>query len=145
MSVGNVWLIKSEPDKYSWDDLNRDGRTFWDGVRNYQARNNLQAMQVGDLCLYYHSVAEKQIVGLARVVRQAYQDPTTEDERWRVVDVEPFAALKRPLSLEAIKGDEVLREMAIVRQSRLSVAPVTREQFERVLALTGTQVTGVSA
>ena len=102
----NYWLIKSEPGDYSWDDLVKDKRTYWDGVRNFQARNNLKNMKEGDLCLFYHSVNEKSNIGIAKVVREHYQDPTTEDERWVVVDVAPESAFKRPVSLADIKADE---------------------------------------
>ncbi len=131
----SYWLVKSEPFKYSWDDLNRDGRTYWDGVRNYTARNNLQAMKTGDWALYYHSNEGKEVVGIAEIVREAYPDPTTDDERWVVVDVKPVAPLSEPVTLAAIKGDPALRDMVLVRQSRLSVMPVTAKEFNRVLKL----------
>lgn len=134
------WLVKQEPSAYPFAQLVADGRTHWDGVRNYQARNNLAEMGKGDLVLYYHSVNEKAVVGLARVVKAAYPDPTTDDERWVVVDLEAVKALKRPVPLAEIKADDVLSEMALVKQSRLSVMPVTRKQFERVLKLGGTKV-----
>src|ERR1051325_4922467 len=102
----NHWLVKSEPFKYSWEKFNQEGRTFWDGVRNYQARNNLRAMQVGDLVLWYHSNEGKEIVGIARVVKEAYQDPTTDDKNWLVVDLEPVESLKRAVTLEEIQKDE---------------------------------------
>ncbi|MBI1358134.1 MAG: EVE domain-containing protein [Acidobacteria bacterium] len=129
------WLVKSEPHKYAWDALVRDGQTFWDGVRNYQARNNLQAMKKGDQVLYYHSNEGKEIVGVAKVVKESYQDPTTDDERWVVVDLAPVKKLKKPVTLEQIKQDDRLREMALVRQSRLSVMPVTEDEFHLVLDL----------
>ncbi len=129
------WLVKSEPFKYSWDDLNRDGRTYWDGVRNYTARNNLQAMKAGDWALYYHSNEGKEVVGIAEIVREAYPDPTTDDERWVVVDVVPVAPLTEPVTLATIKGDPALRDMVLVRQSRLSVMPVSAKEFSRVLKL----------
>ncbi len=131
----NHWLLKSEPDAYSWDDLSRQKRGVWDGVRSFQARNNLRAMKVGDLALFYHSVSERRVVGVARVVREAYADPTAKEGDWSVVDVAPHQALAFPVTLDTIKADPLLREMAIVRQSRLSVAPVTKQQFDRVLAL----------
>ncbi len=131
----SYWLVKSEPFKYAWDELVKDGSTYWDGVRNYSARNNLRAMRKGDLVLYYHSNEGKEVVGIARVTRESYPDPTTDDERWLVVDVEPVKALAEPVSLAAIKGDPKLREMALVRQSRLSVMPVTKPEFDRVLKL----------
>ena len=117
------------------DELVKDGSTYWDGVRNYSARNNLRAMRKGDLVLYYHSNEGKEVVGIARVTRESYPDPTTDDERWLVVDVEPVKALAEPVSLATIKGDPKLSEMALVRQSRLSVMPVTKPEFDRVLKL----------
>ena len=131
----NYWLIKTEPNAYSWDDLVKDKRTYWDGVRNFQARNNLKNMEVGDLCLFYHSVNEKSNVGIAKVVREHYQDPTTEDERWVVVDVVPESAFKRPVTLADIKADERLSNMVLVRNSRLSVQPVKREEFDIVVGM----------
>lgn len=129
------WLVKSEPYKYSWDQLVKDKRTFWDGVRNYQARNNLQAMKKGDQVFFYHSNEGKEIVGLAKVVKEAYQDPTTDDARWVAVDIAPVKALKNPVSLERIKADEQLKDIALVRQGRLSVLPLKAEEFDRILAL----------
>jgi predicted RNA-binding protein with PUA-like domain len=131
----NHWLVKSEPFKYSWEKFNQEGRTFWDGVRNYQARNNLRLMEVGDLVLWYHSNEGKEIVGIARVVKTAYQDPTTEDTNWVVVDLEPVESLKRPVILEEIKKDERLKDIGLVRQGRLSVMGVKREEFDRILEL----------
>ena len=132
-----AWLIKSEPGKYSWEMLVRDRRTFWDGVRNYQARNNMQAMKKGDLCLFYHSVTGKEIVGVAKVVRGAYQDPTTTDDRWVVVDVAPGPAMKTPVTLADLKADPQTCEMALIRQSRLSVSPVTDKEYQAVLKMGG--------
>jgi predicted RNA-binding protein with PUA-like domain len=132
------WLVKSEPNKYAWDDLVRDGSTWWDGVRNYQARNNLRDMRVGDRVLYYHSNEGKQIVGVARVTKRAYQDPTSDDDRWLVVDLAPLKALRRPVTLEQIKQDAALAQMPLVTQSRLSVMPISASDFERVLKLGGT-------
>ena len=131
----NYWLVKSEPFKYSWDDFVKDGWTYWDGVRNYQARNNLRAMKKGDLALYYHSNEGKCIVGVARVIKEHYQDPTTEDERWSVVDLKPVKALKRPVTLEQIKETKGLENIALVRQSRLSVQPLTENEFDVIVAL----------
>lgn len=133
----NHWLVKSEPDKYSWDDLVKDGWTYWDGVRNYEARNNLQSMVVGDRLLYYHSNKGTAVVGIAEVTREHYQDPTTEDERWCVVDIKPVVALERPVTLAEIKGDSRLQDMVVARRSRLSVSPVTPEEYRRVLELGG--------
>lgn len=129
------WLIKSEPFKYSWEQFEKDGRTFWDGVRNYQARNNLKAMREGDLLFWYHSNEGLAIVGIAQVVKEAYQDPTTEDENWVVVDVVPFKKLVNPVSLAMIKSHPRLTSMALVRLSRLSVQPVTELEWELVLEL----------
>ena len=115
------WLVKSEPFKYAWDELVRDKWTYWDGVRNYEARNNLASMKKGDLLLYYHSNEGKEVVGVARVKKESYQDPTTDDDRWVVVDVSPVVALKEPVTLADIKADPKLAEMQLLRRSRLSV------------------------
>ena len=131
----NYFLVKSEPFKYSWDQFNKDGETFWDGVRNYQARNNLKAMKKGDLVLYYHSNEGKEVVGLAKVVKEFYQDPTTEDERWVVVDLAPVETFKHPVTLETIKADPLLQDIALVRQGRLSVMPLKAEEFDRIVQL----------
>ena len=131
----NHWLVKSEPFKYSWEKFNEDGRTFWDGVRNYQARNNLREMKEGDLVLFYHSNEGKEIVGIAKVVKEAYQDPTTDDTNWVVVDLSPVEALKTPVTLEQIKADPKLQDIGLVRQGRLSVMGVKREEFDYILAL----------
>lgn len=131
----NYWLIKSEPNTYSWDDLVKDKQTYWDGVRNYQARNNMKAMQKGDLALYYHSVNEKSIVGIAKIVKEYYQDPTTDDDRWVVVDVAPERPLKKPVTLADVKADERLAQMVLVKNSRLSVQPVKKEEFDIIIGL----------
>jgi predicted RNA-binding protein with PUA-like domain len=131
----NQLLVKSEPFKYIWEKFNKEGRTFWDGVRNYQARNNLRLMANGDLVMWYHSNEGKEIVGIARVVKEAYQDPTTEDPNWVVVDLEPVEPLKRAVTLEEIKADERLKDIGLVRQGRLSVMAVKREEFDRILEL----------
>jgi predicted RNA-binding protein with PUA-like domain len=131
----NHWLVKSEPVKYSWEKFNKEGRTFWDGVRNYQARNNLRLMQAGDLVMWYHSNEGKEIVGIARVVKEFYQDPTTEDPNWVVVDLEPVESLKKPITLDQIKADERLKDIGLVRQGRLSVMALKREEFDRILEL----------
>jgi predicted RNA-binding protein with PUA-like domain len=127
------WLVKSEPHKYSWDDLQKDGGTYWDGVRNYQARNNLRAMQVGDLVLYYHSNEGLAVVGVARVTKEAYQDPTTADDRWSVVDIEPVETLAAPITLSEMKQDKKLQDMVLIKQSRLSVMPVMKKEFDRII------------
>lgn len=129
------FLVKSEPFKYSWEQFNKDGRTFWDGVRNYQARNNMKDMKVGDLALFYHSNEGKNVVGIAKVVKEFYQDPTTEDDRWVVVDLAPVESLKNPVSLETIKGDDRLKDISLVRQGRLSVTTLKAEEFDRIVEL----------
>ena len=129
------WLVKSEPFKYSWDKFNEDGRTFWDGVRNYQARNNLREMQEGDLVLFYHSNEGKNVVGIAKVVKEAYQDPTTDDTNWVVVDLSPVEALKKPVSLEQIKAEESLKDISLIRQGRLSVMPLKATEFDKILEM----------
>jgi len=131
----NYFLVKSEPFKYSWEQFNKDGQTFWDGVRNYQARNNLKAMKEGDLVLFYHSNEGKEVVGIAKVVKEYYQDPTTEDTKWVVVDLAPIETFKKSVTLEQIKADEFLQDVALVRQGRLSVMPLKAEEFDRIVAL----------
>lgn len=131
----NYFLVKSEPFKYSWKQFLKDKQTFWDGVRNYQARNTLQAMKTDDLVLFYHSNEGKEVVGVAKVVKEAYQDPTTTDERWVVVDLAPVETLKAPVTLETIKADPLLQDIALVRQGRLSVMPLKQAEFDRILAL----------
>lgn len=127
------WLMKSEPFKYAWDELVKDGSTYWDGVRNYEARNNLAAMKIGDLALYYHSNEGKEVVGVARICKESYPDPTSDDERWVVVDIEPVVPLKEPVTLADIKADPKLAEMSLLRRSRLSVVPVERTEFTHIL------------
>ena len=129
------WLVKSEPVKYSWEKFNKEGRTFWDGVRNYQARNNLKEMKEGDLVLFYHSNEGKEVVGIAKVVKEFYQDPTTTDPNWVVVDLSPVESLKKPVTLEQIKADERLKDVGLVRQGRLSVMGLKREDFDRIVEL----------
>ena len=131
----NHWLVKSEPHKYSWEKFNEDGRTFWDGVRNYQARNNLKEMRTGDLVLFYHSNEGKEVVGIAKVVKEAYQDPTTSDKNWVVVDLEPVETLKQPVTLEQVKADDRLKDIGLVRQGRLSVMALKGEEFDRIIEL----------
>jgi len=131
----NYFLVKSEPFKYSWEQFNKDGQTFWDGVRNYQARNNLKDMKVGDLVLFYHSNEGKEVVGVAKVIKEYYQDPTTDDTKWVVVDLQPLETLAKPVTLETIKADPFLQQIALVRQGRLSVMPMKKEEFDRILEL----------
>ncbi len=129
------WLVKSEPFKYSWEKFNKEGRTFWDGVRNYQARNNLREMREGDLVLFYHSNEGKNVVGIAKVAKEAYQDPTTSDPNWVVVDLVPFQTLKNAVSLEQIKAEESLKDVSLVRQGRLSVMPLKANEFDKILEM----------
>ena len=138
--VRGTWLVKSEPSKYCWEDLVRDQWTYWDGVRSHGARNHLAAMRKGELVLYYHSNEGKEVVGVARVRRQAYPDPSADDERWLVVDLEPVRALAEPVTLATIKADAKLREIPLVRQSRLSVMPIPKPAFDRILALGRTRL-----
>lgn len=129
------WLVKQEPSTYSWDDFVSDGRTTWTGVRNYGARNNLRAMKVGDRVLFYHSVVGKQVMGIAKVVRAAYADPTAKEGDWSCVDLAPEKALARPVSLEEIKDVPALKEIALVKNSRLSVQPLSKAEFEEIVRL----------
>jgi predicted RNA-binding protein with PUA-like domain len=137
------WLLKTEPGTYSWDDLKKEKKTEWDGVRNYQARNNLQAMKKGDRCFIYHSVKQKEVVGTAKVIKTAYPDPTTDDERWVAVDIQAEKDMPNPVHLKTIKSDPALSEMLLVRNSRLSVSPVTDAQWKRIIEMgTGEMGTG---
>ena len=136
----SYWLVKSEPSKYPFSQLVKDRSTMWDGVRNYEARNNLRAMKKGDLVLYYHSNEGKEVVGVARVTRESYPDPTTDDERWLVVDLEPVRSLARSVTLAEIKANARLKRMPLVTHSRLSVMPIDEGAFKRVLALGRTRV-----
>ncbi|MEY3433005.1 MAG: hypothetical protein RL131_941 [Bacteroidota bacterium] len=131
------WLIKSEPFKYSWDQFVTDKVTYWDGVRNYAARNNLRAMKKGDQAFFYHSNEGLEIVGIAQVVKESYQDPTTEETAWVVVDFKPVKKLKNPVSLAAIKSNAKLANMALLRLSRLSVQPVAETEWKIVLQMAG--------
>lgn len=133
----NYWLIKSEPFKYSWDQFVKEGKTFWDGVRNYAARNNLKAMKKGDQVFFYHSNEGLEIVGIAEVVKEAYQDPTTEDPNWVVVDFAPVKALPKPVTLTQLKGDPFFADMDLIRLSRLSVGAVKATEWKKVLKLGG--------
>ena len=135
----NHWLVKSEPESYSWSDLVKDGATAWTGVRNFQARNNLRAMKKGDFVLFYHSVEGKEAVGLAKVTREAFADPTAKEGDWSAVEIAPVKVLAKPVTLETIKTDKILKEMFLVRNGRISVSPVTEPQFERLMTLAGTK------
>ena len=134
------WLVKQEPSKYSWEEFLKDKKTYWDGVRNYQARNNLQAMKKGDHVFFYHSVVGKQIVGIAQVTRESYPDPTTDDPAWVVVDLKPLKSLKVPVTLAQVKTHPKLNEIALVKQSRLSVIPLTQSEFKIILGLGKTKI-----
>ncbi len=136
----NYWLVKSEPDVYSFDQLTKDGRTRWDGVRNYQARNNLRAMQQGDICLYYHSNIGLEVVGIARVAKEHFPDPTAEKGDWSAVELEPVKLFARPVPLSEIKANPGLQDLLLVRNGRLSVMPVTSAEFSTLLALGGTEL-----
>lgn len=131
------WLVKSEPFVYSWEELEKDKTTTWEGVRNYAARNHLRSMKKGDKVLYYHSMEGLEIVGIAKVVKEAYQDPTTDEPAWLAVDLAPHRKLKKPVSLETIKQDPRLSNMALVRIGRLSVQPVSDEEWKTVMELAG--------
>ena len=133
----NYWLIKSEPSAYSIDKLKEDKQTFWSGVRNYAARNNLKAMKKGDICLFYHSVVDPGVVGLAKIVKESYQDPTTDETAWVVVDVAFVKKFKTPITLAEIKQDKALANMDLLRLSRLSVQSVKKEEYEHILGLAG--------
>jgi predicted RNA-binding protein with PUA-like domain len=135
--ANNYWLVKQEPEAYSWDQFVRDGRTAWTGVRNFLARNHLRAMREKDLVLYYHSVSDKQVVGIARVARAAYADPTAQEGDWSCVDLVPFKPLRQPVTLAQIKADKVLKGVALVKQGRLSVMPLSKAEYERILELAG--------
>ncbi len=136
----HYWLIKSEPYKYSFAQLLTDKRAVWDGVRNYEARNNLRAMKKGDLLLFYHSNEGKAVVGIARVAVEAYPDPSAQGEDWSAIDVEPVLALKSPVELEVIRSDPFLADIALLKRSRLSVVPVSPTHFDHVLALGKTKL-----
>jgi len=129
------WLVKQEPETYSWTTLVEEGKTAWTGVRNYQARNNLRAMSKGDPVLFYHSGESKEVVGIARVAKKAYPDPTATEGDWSGVDLVPLTALKEPVTLGLIKADNALKDILLIRNSRLSVMPLTQAQFNRILEL----------
>ena len=133
----NYWLVKSEPSAYSWEQLVKDKKTTWDGVRNYAARIHLRAMKKGDEVLFYHSNEGMEIVGIAKVDKETYQDPTTEDTNWVAVDIKPYKKLKKGVSLVQIKDDKRLKDMALVRIGRLSVQPVTEKEWKIIMELAG--------
>ena len=136
----HYWLVKQEPETYSWADSVTEGNSAWTGVRNYQARNNLRAMKKGDPVLFYHSGESQEVVGIARVAKEAYPDPTATEGDWSGVDLAPVKALKKPVSREVIKADKALKEILLIRNSRLSVMPLTESQFNRILELSETRV-----
>ena len=131
----NFWMVKQEPEVYSWTNFANDGRTDWTGVRNYQARNNLRDMRAGDRVLFYHSGKEKAVVGLAEVVKASYPDPTAEDPQWVAVDLKPVKPFETPVQLAAIRYDKRLSQLPLIRQSQLSVMPLTKEEFEAIVAM----------
>jgi predicted RNA-binding protein with PUA-like domain len=131
----NYWLVKQEPDSYSWSNFVKDGKTAWTGVRNFAARLNLRAMKKGDTAFYYHSNEGKEIVGIARITKEAYPDPTATEGDWVCVDLEPVKPLKKAIGLDVIKVDKLLKSMKLVKISRLSVSPVTKEEFDRIIEL----------
>jgi predicted RNA-binding protein with PUA-like domain len=130
-----LWLVKQEPETYSWDDFVRDGRTDWTGVRNFQARNNLRQMKAGDSVLFYHSGTGKCVVGIAEVAKAAYPDPTADDPQWVAVDIKPVKPLKEPVPLASIRYHPSLSNLPLIRQSQLSVMPITKEEFETILGM----------
>ncbi|MFO8066080.1 MAG: EVE domain-containing protein [Bacteroidales bacterium] len=129
----NHWLIKSEPKAYSWDRFVKEKKTIWDGVRNYQARNNMKEMKEGDQVLFYHSVSEKAVVGIAEVTKEFFPDPTTDDSRWVVVELKPLKKLNKPVSLEEVKKNKNLQEIALIKQARLSVMPLKKKEFDEIV------------
>ncbi len=129
------WLVKQEPTKYNWEKLVEDKETLWDGVRNYQARNNLEDMKKGDMVLFYHSVVGKEVMGIATVSKESYQDPSADDPRWLAVNIKPVKKLNQTVSLDAIKKHGQLQNIALIKQSRLSVLPLTRDEFQTILEL----------
>ena len=133
----NHWMVKSEPAAYSWEQFVKDGGTAWTGVRNFQARNSLRAMKKGDAVLFYHSVTGKEVVGIAKVAREAYPDPTADEPGWDCVDLAPVKALKKNVSLDTIKATPALKDIALLRQSRLSVMPLTSAEFAAITKLSG--------
>ena len=139
----NFWLVKQEPSNYSWEEFVKDKETYWDGVRNYQARNNLKKMEKGDLVMFYHSIIGKEIMGIAKVSKEFYPDPTTNDTRWVVVNLKPYKAISIPVSLEDIKSHSKLNDIALIKQSRLSVMPLTKSAFKIILKIGQTKISGI--
>lgn len=135
----NYWLVKSEPNTWSWDDQLRDKRTFWDGVRNYQASNNMKKMKKGDLSLFYHSGKDREVVGIVRIVKEYYPDHTDKTGKFGMVDVEAMATLPQPVPLKDIKAESSLRDIALVKQPRLSVMPIPKAAFELICGMGGVQ------
>ncbi len=136
----SYWLVKQEPEAYSWDDFVKEGETYWDGVRNYQARNNLRAMKKGDMVFFYHSVSGKEVVGVARVTKDHYPDPTAKEGDWSVVDLAPAKQMKKAVTLAQIKDQKSLENIALIKQSRLSVMPITESEFRCILNLGETKL-----
>ena len=139
----NFWLVKQEPSQYSWDELVKDKETYWDGVRNYQARNNLKKMKKGDFTFFYHSVVGKEIKGVAKVSKEHYPDPTSNDSSWVVVNIKPCKQLSSPVTLEQIKKQPNLNDIALIKQSRLSVMPLTKKEFKVILNMGNTKIPGL--
>jgi len=129
------WLVKSDPDSYSWNDLIKDKRTDWDGVRNYQARNNLKEMKVGDSVLLYHSVQATEVVGIAKVTKEYFQDKTTEDDRWVAVELEAIESFEKPVTLQQIKENNKLKDIPLIKQSRLSVMPLSKKEYDTIIEM----------
>lgn len=131
----NYWMVKQEPDSYSWDDFVKDGKTDWTGVRNYQARNNLRDMKRGDKVLFYHSNIGKEVVGIAKVTKTAFPDPTADDDKWVAVELSSEKPLKKPVGLDQIKANLALKDIKLIRQSQLSVMPLTKDEYEEILSM----------
>ena len=136
----NFWLVKQEPSQYNWDQFVKDKETYWDGVRNYQARNNLKNMRKGDLVFFYHSVIGKEIKGVAKVSKENYPDPTSEDPNWVVVNLKPYKELLSPVTLADIKSHQKLANLSLIKQSRLSVIPLTKSEFKFILMMGNTKL-----
>lgn len=134
------WLLKSEPYKYAWEQLLKDQKTFWDGVRNYQARNNLKAMQEGDIAFFYHSNEGLEIVGIVEIIREHYPDPSADDARWVAVDIKPLLTLHKKVRLAEMKQEKALKNLSLIRQGRLSVCPVTEAEFHHILQMAATEL-----